>query len=167
MKQQGLVICTALALALVASSRTYAHCEIPCGIYNDQMRVVQMLEHITTIEKSMNQITASFEKDDMTPLDVQQLVRWISNKEDHADQLQHIVTQYFMTQRVKLPADGDAAAAKKYIAQLGPLHGILVHAMKAKQTVDLAHVEKLRALVQQFAEAYLSPEAVAHLKEHH
>jgi nickel superoxide dismutase len=28
-----------------------AHCEIPCGIYDDEMRINMVLEHIATIEK--------------------------------------------------------------------------------------------------------------------
>ena len=30
-----------------------AHCEIPCGIYDDQTRVQLIHEHIGTIEKAM------------------------------------------------------------------------------------------------------------------
>ena len=33
-----------------------AHCEIPCGIYDDEAGIKQLLEHVTTIEMSMNQI---------------------------------------------------------------------------------------------------------------
>ncbi|MEE8359335.1 MAG: superoxide dismutase [Ni], partial [Candidatus Omnitrophota bacterium] len=47
---------------------------------------------------------------------------------------------------------------KKYIEQLTLLHEILVYAMKAKQTTDLANVEKLRSLLGQFREAYLDSE---------
>ena len=34
------------------------------------------------------------------------------NKEEHANQLQHIVTQYFMTQRIKPVDQKDEAAVK-------------------------------------------------------
>jgi nickel superoxide dismutase len=45
----------------------FAHCEIPCGIYDDHARIHMILEHVTTIEKSMNQITAiSKEKSPIT-----------------------------------------------------------------------------------------------------
>jgi hypothetical protein len=39
--------------------------------------------------------------------------------------------------------------------------------MKAKQTTDLANVEKLRSLLKEFHEAYFGPEDIEHLKEHH
>jgi len=75
-----------------------AHCEIPYGIYDDEMRIKMIKEHIVTIEKSMNQIM-KIEKEKKH--NSNQLVRWIMNKERHTDEIQEIVTQYFMTQRIK------------------------------------------------------------------
>ena len=43
---------------------------------------------------------------------------------------------------------------------------MLVHAMKAKQTTDQAHVKKLRELIDAFAKAYFSKEDLEHLKKH-
>ena len=82
------------AFILVMANLAVAHCEIPCGIYGDEMRIQMILENITTIEKSMQQIT-SIEQE--KPLNSNQLVRWIMNKEKHADDLQEIVSQYFLT----------------------------------------------------------------------
>ena len=49
-----------------------------------------------------------------------QLVRWVDNKEIHADELSEIVTYYFMTQRIKPPAaDADDAAKAKYQKEIG------------------------------------------------
>ena len=53
---------TVLLLACVASlfflaNFAASHCEIPCGIYDDAMRIDMIREHISTIEKSMTQIT--------------------------------------------------------------------------------------------------------------
>ncbi|MCK5701941.1 MAG: hypothetical protein KAI29_12345 [Cyclobacteriaceae bacterium] len=31
------------------AQKTYAHCEIPCGIYNDELRITLLYEHFTTI----------------------------------------------------------------------------------------------------------------------
>ena len=81
---------------LLAAPAVIAHCEIPCGIYDDAARFTEMREHVATIEKSMNQIS-ELEKGG----NANQLVRWVSNKEHHANEVQHIVSQYFMTQRVK------------------------------------------------------------------
>jgi nickel superoxide dismutase len=137
-----------------------AHCEIPCGIYNDEMRIQMLKEHIETIEKSMKQIV---ELSAATPMNTNQVVRWVNNKDKHADEIQHIVTQYFMTQRVK-PADMKDQA---YLKKLTLLHAMLFQAMRAKQTTDLQHVEKLRTLVDEFHEAYFGEAEKKHLEEHH
>ena len=139
------------ALSACLTSPALAHCEIPCGIYDDEARADMIAEHITTIEKSMNRIAALSGE---TPLNHNQITRWVRNKEEHASELQHIATQYFMTQRVK-PADKeDTEAYAAYTKKLTLLHQIVVYAMKSKQTTDLANVEKLRALLSEFKEEY-------------
>lgn len=154
MKRVGCII-TALVVSAVAASGVFAHCEIPCGIYGDEMRFEMMREHIKTIEKSMNMIvtlSGDGEKND------NQLVRWIMNKEDHAGELQHIVSQYFLTQRVK-PVDADAAEAYRvYVHKLNLLHKMLVLSMKAKQSTDLEVIQRLKAVLEEFREAYFGKE---------
>ena len=78
------------------------------------------------------------------------------NKEDHAKQLQEIVTQYFMHQRIKPATSTDAEEYKEYLHKLELLHRMLVAAMKAKQSTDLVHVETLRNLLKEFNEAYFN-----------
>ena len=131
-------------VCLLSTSRIYAHCEIPCGIYDDEMRFQMMGEHITTIKKSMQQVV---ELQGKKSVDYNQLIRWVMNKEDHANELQKIITQYFMTQRIK-PDDS------KYEKKLKLLHKMLIHAMKCKQTTNKDHVEKLRSLLKEFRKVY-------------
>ena len=127
-----------------AASYAAAHCEIPCGIYDDQTRVNMMAEHITTIEKSMNEIT---KLEGQKPTNYNQLIRWVMNKERHADELQDVVTQYFMTQRIKLDTEN-------YSKKLTVLHKLLVYAMKCKQTTDISHIVTLRSLLKEFEDLY-------------
>lgn len=129
------------SLAFFAGS-ALAHCEIPCGIYDDSARMKMIFEHATTIEKSMKQIS-ELEKTN----EANQLVRWVTNKEKHAELLQEIVTQYFMTQRIKLDA-------KDYDKKITALHKMLIFSMKCKQTIDMANVEKLRTAAQEFEKLY-------------
>ena len=131
-------------LVFLGASQAAAHCEIPCGIYDDEMRVKMIAEHTTTIEKSMKQI---LDLSSQKPVDYNQLIRWVSNKEHHADELQHIVTQYFMTQRITLDT-------KDYAKKLGLLHKMLIYAMKCKQTTDLSHISTLRSLLKEFQDLY-------------
>jgi len=105
-----------------------------------------MREHVTTIEKSMNEIEKITTDGPKVP---NQLVRWVNNKEEHADQLTEIVTFYFLAQRIK-PTE----PAEKYEAELKLLHGIMVAAMKAKQTTDPEHILTLRKLIDEFEAVY-------------
>jgi nickel superoxide dismutase len=143
----------ALLIIMVFAAVAWAHCEVPCGIYDDEMRIKQMAEHITTIEKSMKQIV---ELQAQSPVNYNQLVRWIDNKEHHAQKLQEIVWQYFMTQRVKPVNPADSYEHDKYLKKLELLHLMLYHAMKAKQTTDLTHVQNLKALLSDFDRAYFN-----------
>ena len=132
------------ALVLGGWGAALAHCEIPCGIYDDALRTQLIAEHAGTIEKSMAEITALQGE---TPVNYNQLVRWVSNKEHHANEIQHIVNQYFLTQRIKPDQD-------KYGQKLALLHQMLVAAMKCKQTTDPAHVATLRDLLKKFEGLY-------------
>ena len=141
-----------LAVLFVSVSSAGAHCEIPCGIYGDEMRLDMIAEHITTVEKSM-QMIVELSKD--VNANFHQLARWITNKEEHANYIQDIVAQYFLTQRVIIVDAGDREIHEIYVRQLELLHQMLVYAMRAKQSTDLAHVVRLRALLEEFRAAYL------------
>ena len=147
---------TFLTLALVTlalnAAPALSHCEIPCGIYGDKMRLDTIAEHITTIEKSMKQIV---ELSGAGTVNYNQLVRWVDNKEAHATEIQHIVTQYFLTQRIK-------SGKEHYADHLKMLHQMLVFAMKCKQTTDLGNTAKLSEITSAFRASYLGPEGEAH-----
>jgi nickel superoxide dismutase len=153
---------TVVSLAFSARLAS-AHCQIPCGIYGDEQRIEMISEHITTIEKSMNEIAALTQNGDVN---YNQLVRWVMNKEAHAEYIQDIVFQYFMSQRVKPVEPNDRDAYDAYVAQLTTLHQIAVQAMKAKQTTDLQHVEALRELLASFKTAYSGEAVPAHDRKH-
>ena len=146
MNKRLLQMILVLSFSLLLAAGAAAHCEIPCGIYDDEARIAMLLEHVATIEKSMNQIGA-IEKD--KDHNANQLVRWVMNKEKHATELQEIVTQYFMTQRIKFDA-------KAYDKKLALLHQMLVYAMKCKQTTDLANTAKLTGVIEEFKKLYFA-----------
>jgi nickel superoxide dismutase len=144
MKKMVTIILSSLCLICVLPIKSFSHCQMPCGIYDDEMRIEMINEHIATIEKSMNQIK---ELEKGGNQNYNQLVRWIVTKEEHASELQEIVSQYFMTQRI-IPD------TKDYGKKLGLLHQMLVYSMKCKQTTDLTHVETLKGLVKEFQGLY-------------
>ena len=141
-----IIVSAMFVLLLIPAVTAFSHCEIPCGIYDDGMRIKMIREHIATIEKSMIAIQSMEKEKDHN---ANQLIRWVMNKEEYANQLQEIVTQYFMTQRIK-------PDVKNYSKALETLHQMLIYSMKCKQTIDLNHVEKLKSLVTDFEKLYFA-----------
>jgi nickel superoxide dismutase len=146
-----LVVGAVLVSAVLFGSLAYSHCQMPCGIYDDEARFGAIAENITTIEKAMKEIErlSAEAKPNMN-----QIVRWVNTKDLHADELSETVTYYFMAQRVTLPVEGDTKAYNDYVKKLTLLHPMLVYAMKSKQTTDLANVQQLRSLLDEFHKVY-------------
>ncbi len=131
------------------TNQASAHCEIPCGIYNDSLRIELLYEHITTIEKSMHEII-TLEQSKENP---NQLIRWVINKEDHAKKMQEVITQYFMYQRIK-PVDVGQAGREIYLNQLELMHRLSILAMKSKQSTNEGLLTQMRETLHLFEEAY-------------
>jgi len=153
-KTQGILFF--LVMIALLKPAVFSHCEIPCGIYDDEMRFTMVEEHIKTIEKAMKEIE---HLSGHQPPNFNQIVRWVTNKEKHADEIQHIISQYFLTQRVKLVEKEDDKADKIRMEYLSLCHEILVYAMKTKQTTDLSNVEKLKTAVKAFKNSYFKAKA--------
>ena len=151
-----LVVLIFLVMIVLFKPAVFSHCEIPCGIYNDEMRFTMIEEHIKTIEKAMKEIE---HLSGHQPPNFNQIVRWVTNKEKHAEEIQHIISQYFLTQRVKLVEKEDDKAHAIRTKHLSLCHEILVFAMKTKQTTDLSNVEKLKSAVKAFKDSYLNAKA--------
>jgi nickel superoxide dismutase len=146
-----------LLASLVLAPGLSAHCEIPCGIFHDDLRFGLLDEHIETIEKSMTTIV---DLGKARVRDDNQMVRWVTNKDTHADYIAREVTEYFLRQRVKPLAPGASAAeAERYGRQLAALHELLVASMKAKQTTDQTYVGQMRESLARFRRLYEMPAA--------
>lgn len=142
------ILSVALLLAAVPTNVS-AHCQVPCGIYDDDNVIKSLTTDLLTIEKACAQIVA-LAKDPSA--NAQQITRWTVNKEKHAQDIQEKVLNYFLAQRLKLPeADADKAA---YMVKLTLCHEIIVTAMKCKQSTDAANVEKLKGLLDSFAKEF-------------
>jgi nickel superoxide dismutase len=144
---------------LAFTAQSHAHCEIPCGIYDDAARYDMLEENITTMEKAMNSIIELSAEGDKN---YNQLVRWIVNKEEHAVMFQDIVWQYFLAQRIKPVSPDSVEAYQDYQKHLKLYHQMLVFAMKCKQTTDLANIEKLRELVKESRALYFKEHGHEH-----
>lgn len=134
----------ACLLVCVSAFSAFGHCQIPCGIYGDDDRFTAMLEDVTTLRKSITKIN---ELSTAESADYNQLVRWVNNKEVHADKISDVVLKYFLAQRIKA---GQAHYEEKLVA----LHGIIVNSMKVKQGSDLKTVDALETSIKTFHDLY-------------
>lgn len=137
------------------------HCQVPCGIYGDQMRFEGMLEDTKTIAKAIDQIQ-EFSKGlgggAPTATAINQSSRWVANKESHATNIQDVMAQYFFAQRIK-------ADHKDYTGQLATAHKVIVAAMKCKQDANPATAEGLKKAILDFYTAYEGKEPTFHNEE--
>jgi len=117
-----------LAALCMFASVAFAHCQVPCGIYGDQMRFQQMLEDEQTISKAQLQIN-ELTDGEVDAQAVNQVARWVTTKEDHATKIQETIASYFLAQRIK-------ADNPNYVKQLTAAHAVIVNAMKCKQSAD-------------------------------
>ena len=76
-----------------------AHCQIPCGIYDDALRILQIKENFQTIEKAMNKI--AFLSSELTPQSSQQIVRWVNTKEDYSIVIDEVLKGDFKLEQAK------------------------------------------------------------------
>ncbi len=137
-----LLVFAVVGSCLLLLQPAYSHCQIPCGIYDDYARVKSMLEDSATAEKSAKLIAELAGKSDAQSQN--QLVRWVMNKEQHAQKIISTISDYFLTQRVK-------PDQKDYAERLAKHHAVIIAAMKAKQNAD----QKYATMLKQSIEALL------------
>ena len=126
-----------------------AHCQVPCGLYDDQGVMNAIHLDWETIDKAVKQINELM-KDPAK--NANQIARWISNKESHATNIQNVMSAYFLAQRVKV----DEAKTNKelYLKKLTLCHQVIVAAMKCKQSSTGEPVEALHDLMHDFAHTF-------------
>jgi nickel superoxide dismutase len=139
-----------IAIALLVSMPmtpgvSFAHCQIPCGIYNDYARVMSMFEDAATIKKSITLIAELSDKADAQSRN--QVVRWVTNKEKHAQNIIDTISDYFLTQRVK-------PNQKDYSERLAKHHAVILAAMGAKQNTDMKYATVLQDRIKELLAYY-------------
>lgn len=128
-----------LLVVTLFGSQLFSHCQVPCGIYDDAARVKAMLEDCATVSKAATKIDELSGKTDGQSKN--QLVRWVHNKELHAEKIISTISNYFMTQRIK-------PSQKDYKERLVKHHTVILLAMKAKQKVDTKNIEALHEAIE-------------------
>ena len=144
-KQIVLIIAVLFGYGLLIAQFAFAHCQIPCGIYDDHARVRGMLEDAATVEKATRLLAELAGKTDAQSIN--QRVRWVTNKESHAQKIIATISDYFLTQRVK-------PSQKDYSSRLGAHHAVILAAMQAKQKTDLQAAATLRERIEALSPYY-------------
>ncbi len=133
-----------LLITGVSMNSINAHCQIPCGIYDDDIRFKSLLEDVATLRKSVSQI---IELSASNKINNNQIVRWVINKEKHADHISDTIQKYFLAQRIKTTHDN-------YREKLVISHKIIVLSMKVKQSSDLKIIDELELAITNFHNLY-------------
>ncbi len=144
MKIHTILVLTFVSLSLFGNPAN-AHCQVPCGIYDDHARLRAMLEDARTVKKAFRMIHELSGRHDAQS--VQQLIRWVKNKESHAQKIITTVCDYYLTQRVK-------PEQKDYVERLQEHHAVIVAAMKAKQNTEVRYASELVEVIEALIEYY-------------
>jgi nickel superoxide dismutase len=140
-----------LGLAGAGARDAVAHCQVPCGIYDDAARIHQLEEDATTIAKAIQNIRELSGKHDAQAFN--QAARWVATKEAHASHIITTVSEYFLTQ--KLAAVGAGQEGRDaYLQSLADHHAVMKAAMKAKQQADPAVAKELEEAIATLAARY-------------
>ena len=96
--------------------------------------------------------------------DLNQCIRWVHTKEEHAVRIQETVSTYFLIQRIKAKIATQEEAYEDYVQKTTNLHQLMVAAMKCKQTLDQKHVQAGLKLLDKFVKIYFDEHGREHLK---
>ncbi len=147
----SIVIMVSIAPWATRVQQAQAHCQVPCGIYDDAARIKRLQEDATTIAKAIKQIDELCGKHEAQAFN--QAARWVATKEDHASHVIQVVSEYFLTQKVKAVAPG-AEGYDAYLEKLADHHAVMVAAMKTKQKADPASADALHHAIDALAKHY-------------
>lgn len=104
-----------------------AHCQMPCGIYHDDIVFDNIDQYIETMYKG---ITVMNDSKFATPQEHNEFIRWVCTKEELSNQMAAQILTYFLQQKIK---PGESDTPKK----LERAHALLFLLVQIKQTVSI------------------------------
>lgn len=119
-----------LALSLAHGQLT-AHCQMPCGIYHDDVVYDLIDQYVETMYKGISVLNNSKFS---TVKEKNEFVRWVYEKETSSDQMAKLITEYFLQQKIKV---GEQDTPKRLLAA----HKLLFMLVTIKQNVDLDFIK--------------------------
>jgi nickel superoxide dismutase len=108
-----------------------AHCQMPCGIYHDELVFNQIDQYIETMYKGITELNNSKFS---TPFERNNFIRWVKLKDSASDEIANLITEYFLQQKIK-PAEADTP--KRLISA----HKMLFELTAIKQNVNIKMIE--------------------------
>jgi nickel superoxide dismutase len=129
---------------LKPTTTVYAHCDVPCGIYDPHQA-----ELAARTVARMVELLGQLPKENPTEADRQKFVRCVAVKEQHAEIVKHeiqvIWSDYFKPEHLERYPDIHDRTWK-----------ILKLASKNKQNIDAQAAAELEAAVKEFADIFWS-----------
>lgn len=121
------IIWTGLAFVFCCQGQLSSHCQMPCGIYHDDMVFDQIDQYIETMAKGISVLTENKLK---SAQNFNEFARWVSLKDRSSDEAANIITTFFLQQKIK-PGEDDT------VKRLVSAHKLLFYLVAVKQTVDM------------------------------
>lgn len=109
-----------------------AHCQMPCGIYHDDIVFDEIDQYIETMYKGISVMNNS-KFDDAKSRN--EFVRWVIEKEKASGSVAEWITRYFLQQKIK---PGEAETSQK----LASAHKLLFSLVGIKQNSSVEFVEE-------------------------
>lgn len=137
-----------VTFSVFSTSSLNGHCQVPCGIFDDEVKFSELKQNVETIAKAGKLIREISAQKSLSAKDKQQLIRWTIQKESHAQKIVDTAADYFLAQRIKTDAE-------HYDDKMKLLHHIIIYSMKSKQSVEYETYEALDKKIAAFEELYL------------
>ncbi len=128
----GLLFVSPLALS--------AHCQMPCGIYHDNMVYDQIDQFVETVYKGISVLNDSKFS---TPRERNEYIRWVGEKESLCSNTAELIMTYFLQQKIK-PGEKDT------VKRLTSAHNLLFLLVAIKQNTDLETVKQFNGEWEKF-----------------
>lgn len=109
-----------------------AHCQMPCGIYHDDMVFDQIDQYVETMFKGISVVN---ESKFSTVREKNEFIRWVMTKEKSSDETAQLILTYFLQQKIK-PNEEDTE--KKLVSA----HKMLFLLVQIKQNCDLKIIDQ-------------------------
>ncbi len=130
------IICALILTQTPLSS----HCQMPCGIYHDNMVFDTIDQYVETMFKGSSVLK---ENKFATLRDKNEFIRWVIEKEKASDDVSTLITTYFLQQKIK-PDETDT------VKRITAAHKLLVLAVLIKQNPDHKYVDEFADVWEKF-----------------